>query len=1451
MKSFIKKAWNFLSLILFVSVINNASGQTYNALTLPSANNSFMGSAGLPQALSTLVSVDQFTGTGRVQVPLCDLSSRDLTIPVSLNYVGGRGIRLQDYAGPAGLGWILNAGGGISRIVRGFPDETPNGYIGTGLWGQKVASNANGGALDAGLSSNPPTGDGEPDIFHIKTPFFDLQFTFDENGNAVTSNNSGLQVITHNMYNSSVYYNSSFEVIDDKGNHYYFGSSSASVENTFSTLYGTMYYFPTTWYLDKIVAFNSKDQIVFNYVESPLSDTLYHYKAMATYDLYGNMNMDSTHPEMTVVSRNKYISSIQSPTGEVDFSYAFDRRDDLHAARLLNITLKGYNPQTQTNSNLLKTYSFNYTYFGDPASDPNFLRLRLDNIGITGNDPKVPGLTFKSFTYNTSTNLPTRKAFDKQDYFGFYNYNSTITNYAFPNNSRNQYFPAASANILTGVTDITGATWSLTYELNDYYDGTANKPGCGLRVSRISQTLATGESLYNNYSYVDAAGHSTGQIMSNSYLINLTTWGVGTTVYIWQVYSECPANFYDLNGNFDCYSSVRITGQNGGYTVSTFSNFSDFPDQINYLQGDDPNSIPMITSSISQSYKRGLLLDVYTSNSANNKITEDIAPISSHASQTSPIVKKSYAYKYNYFSFSVGGQSQYRNIPSQYYTNVENYVLTGNVHRDFDQITPSNYIEKSTTYTYSPNNRLVRSISTIDSKGLNYTKTFYYADDVGIPMITSSEQSALTAAIGPGSNATGLLVHQMENRGGALKEVHNSFGSYTYGTGSKILMANATSYNNSTLVQQQLFQYDAASANIVTTNTQNGKPVSTLYGYNNSYPVAKIINASNVYTYTNQPQTQSNVLNIPGGTYGTQYASFSSYYTGTITLTITPGSYLAGGVTCFFAYSLTGPASQSGNLCISSQSGYTCSVPNTVSFSNMPAGNYTLSVSAYTNTATSTVPFTYTFQGNQIVASSTAEFFYEGFEESTSATTGNAHTGNLYSSSNYTTSFTIPNGRSYIIQWWNFAGGKWVFNEQPYTGVMTLTGPVDDIRIFPSDALITTYTFKPLVGQTSEIGPNGQTTTNEYDYLNRLQIVRDLDKNIVRKICYNFAGAPASCGLFYNPVMSQSFTKSCPVGFVGSQVTYSVPANTYVSDINQGHANNLAQDDITANGQNYANLNGTCSCSASFSFAAGISPTYVNQMSVNGSTVSFTFVFACPAGSTSFSLGTILGTCALPTSTRTVKYLIGSSDYNIIISPSGNVSVQWVAGPIASGTVGLTSSYDINLNAFYSAEASGTFQKSCTAPQVGSYVTYTVPRYKYSSTSSQTAADQLATNDVSANGQNYANNVGTCSTPCSFSWSASITNHLQNTLSSSGGSVSFTLSFISPSNGWTGGTIGTITGGCLPSGTRTVSVTDGGNSSRHWNVTIFSNGSVSVSFVSGPATTNTYPPIVLSGSYSL
>ncbi len=67
----------------------------------------------------------------------------------------------------------------------------------------------------------------------------------------------------------------------------------------------------------------------------------------------------------------------------------------------------------------------------------------------------------------------------------------------------------------------------------------------------------------------------------------------------------------------------------------------------------------------------------------------------------------------------------------------------------------------------------------------------------------------------------------------------------------------------------------------------------------------------------------------------------------------------------------------------------------------------------------------------------------------------------------------------------------------------TLRSHLNVLRSIPN-AHVTTYTYKPLAGISSETDSRGKTIFYEYDALNRLVLIRDQDNNIVKKIEYQF-----------------------------------------------------------------------------------------------------------------------------------------------------------------------------------------------------------------------------------------------------------------------------------------------------------------------------------------------------------
>jgi YD repeat-containing protein len=83
----------------------------------------------------------------------------------------------------------------------------------------------------------------------------------------------------------------------------------------------------------------------------------------------------------------------------------------------------------------------------------------------------------------------------------------------------------------------------------------------------------------------------------------------------------------------------------------------------------------------------------------------------------------------------------------------------------------------------------------------------------------------------------------------------------------------------------------------------------------------------------------------------------------------------------------------------------------------------------------------------------------------------------------------------------------------------SLRGLLNILRsnVATKNAFITTYTYKLQIGITSETDPRGRTTYFEYDAFNRLSLIRDHDNNILKKICYNYAGQPENCTTACDP----------------------------------------------------------------------------------------------------------------------------------------------------------------------------------------------------------------------------------------------------------------------------------------------------------------------------------------------
>lgn len=78
---------------------------------------------------------------------------------------------------------------------------------------------------------------------------------------------------------------------------------------------------------------------------------------------------------------------------------------------------------------------------------------------------------------------------------------------------------------------------------------------------------------------------------------------------------------------------------------------------------------------------------------------------------------------------------------------------------------------------------------------------------------------------------------------------------------------------------------------------------------------------------------------------------------------------------------------------------------------------------------------------------------------------------------------------------------------QNYISTDKNNGIIDEVRIYPTNATMTTYTYLPLVGITSITDENNNSTYYEYDSFGRLEYIKDNNKQILKNIEYNY-GTP-------------------------------------------------------------------------------------------------------------------------------------------------------------------------------------------------------------------------------------------------------------------------------------------------------------------------------------------------------
>jgi hypothetical protein len=323
----------------------------------------------------------------------------------------------------------------------------------------------------------------------------------------------------------------------------------------------------------------------------------------------------------------------------------------------------------------------------------------------------------------------------------------------------------------------------------------------------------------------------------------------------------------------------------------------------------------------------------------------------------------------------------------------------------------------------------------------------------------------------------------------------------------------------------------------------------------------------------------------------------------------------------------------------------------------------------------------------------------------TPATDATAITGSkdyTFNGSNSISKSGLSTSKSFIVSYWSktssatvnggsasllFTKNGWSYYEHKLSaGIssVTVSGSVtiDELRLYPSDAQMTSYTYNPLVGMTSSSGPTGILNYYEFDALGRLVRLRDMDKNVVKQYDYKY-NVPASA--YLNAQRSGTFTRNnCSSGYVGSAVTYIVPSSTYGSDVSQVNADLQATNDVSANGQNYANANGTCSLPPE-TVTGSNSTTKSVSISMTNTSTSTVYTATSNAGGSGVLLVTV------PSGTYNITMTPASPATNYYLSFNFNSNNQINYNAVSFSNIAVTVAATINITP-------GCSTSNCSSP---------------------------------------------------------------------------------------------------------------------------------------------------------
>ena len=269
--------------------------------------------------------VGLFTGTAQVDIKLFDISTKNLNLPLSLSY-NTNGLLVDKISSWIGFDWNLNAGGVITRIVKGRPDDISTRRVFPYDLSQNLINASSQQLQNIATYLNPFNNnhDYEPDIYSFNFLDYSGTFYIDNSGQIILTKHQNLKI----NYTPSIT-SPRFSIVNKEGIEFKFVSSEMS-KNSIS---GPFQYSSMAFYLEKIIH-PEGDEIDFYY--SPTSYVYgagVEYTKIKQYNYNDGMSCPYVAPTMNPIQYSHSVFSahldsiVAKNSNIVHFNKTFGRLD--------------------------------------------------------------------------------------------------------------------------------------------------------------------------------------------------------------------------------------------------------------------------------------------------------------------------------------------------------------------------------------------------------------------------------------------------------------------------------------------------------------------------------------------------------------------------------------------------------------------------------------------------------------------------------------------------------------------------------------------------------------------------------------------------------------------------------------------------------------------------------------------------------------------------------------------------------------------------------------------------------------------------------------------------------------------------------------------------------------------------------------------------------------------